>query len=214
MFPFCGKIGYIVKICTKQRKKQWILAVLLFAVCFAAFPMCLNAADITTCDITLKCGTPDQSRCFSNERFFIYQIADDNENIKTPFRDIAITKDETDYIAKLRERITAETGYYADIVTGTNGEVAVTLPRGLYLIIGEKVKDIYTPAPLLIKIDSEKKLTCYVKYTTTEISPAVQKTTKDKPKTGEKKGVYVYSVSLLLSAIVFFMAAKVRWRSS
>lgn len=92
--------------------------------------------------------------------------------------------------AKGLDTETAETDYYADIVTGTNGEATVTLPRGLYLVVGEKVENIYTPVPLLIKINSEKKLTCYVKYTTTETGP-VQKKIKDKPKTGDKRGVYV-----------------------
>ena len=60
----------------------------------------------------------------------------------------------------------------------------------MYMLVGEKLENIYTPVPLLIKINSKKKLTCYVKYTTTETG-LVQKKIKDKPKTGDKRGVYV-----------------------
>lgn len=128
-------------------------------------------------ELELKCATTDNKIKFSNEKFSIYEVDKFNAYEKKKY-----TKNKEKYTAKLLSDIQKnKTKAYTKIKSDSNGVCKVALKNGVYLISGEEVRVKkgtgtgsnkisitkyvkYTPEPMLISINN-KKVTCYVKYT-------------------------------------------------
>ena len=187
-------------------------------------------AETKRCDVTLRCASSDQKQTFGNEKFVIYRIADEKGVRQNDFSNIKISDDESEYAKNLAGSINdAENAEsYAEITTETDGFARISLPYGTYLITGDIVSEsgyTYTPVPFFITLDAsmETNLTSYVKYETTEPSPTPQnpetpkQNNKSQPgretgkvKTSDKKAIYIYISTYIISAIAFIIAIKKR----
>lgn len=187
-------------------------------------------AETKRCDVTFRCASSDQKQIFGNEKFVIYRTADEKGIRQGAFSDVKVSDNESEYAKNLADSINdAENAEsYAEITTGPDGSARISLPYGTYLITGDIVSEsgyTYTPVPFLITLDAsmETNLTSYVKYETTEPSPTPQipETLKQnnksqsgwetsKVKTSDKKAIYIYISTYIISAIAFIIAIKKR----